>query len=141
MRKVIALAFTLLAAGTFAAYGQNYPSRAITIVVPYPAGGPTDTIARILAERMQVALSQSVIIENIGGAGGSIGVGHVAHAAPDGYTLSIGHIRTHVFNAAILKLDYDVVKDFAPISLIADTPNWIVAGKSVPADDVKGLIA
>ncbi|MGB7176897.1 MAG: tripartite tricarboxylate transporter substrate binding protein [Xanthobacteraceae bacterium] len=141
MRKVIALAFTLLAAGTFAAYGQNYPSRAITIVVPYPAGGPTDTIARILAERMQVALSQSVIIENIGGAGGSIGVGHVAHASPDGYTLSIGHIRTHVFNAATLKLDYDVVKDFAPISLIADTPNWIVAGKSVPADDVKGLIA
>ena len=75
MRKVIALAFALLAAGTFASYGQNYPSRAITIVVPYPAGGPTDTIARILAERMQVALSQSVIIENIGGAGGSIGVG------------------------------------------------------------------
>jgi len=96
------------------------------MIVPFPPGGPTDTIARIITERMRVSLGRLVIIENVGGAGGSIGVGHVAHAAPDGYTLSIGHIRTHVFNAAILKLDYDVVKDFAPISLIADTPNWIV---------------
>jgi tripartite-type tricarboxylate transporter receptor subunit TctC len=109
--------------------------------VPYPAGGPTDTIARILAERMQVALGQSVIIEDIGGAGGSIGVGRVAHALPDGYTLSIGHTQTHVFNSAILKMDYDVVNDFAPISLIADTPIWIVSGKALPADDLKGFIA
>src|SRR5277367_6698595 len=105
MRKLAAIAFAILVACTIGAAAETYPARVITIVVPYPAGGPTDTIARILAERMQVALSQSVIIENIGGAGGSIGVGHVAHAAPDGYTLSIGHIRTHVFNAAILKLD------------------------------------
>ncbi len=141
MRKVLMLAAALLAAGVLAAAAQTYPSRVVTIIVPYPAGGPTDTIARILAERMQVALGQSVIIENIGGAGGSIGVGRVAHASPDGYTLSIGHTQTHVFNSAILKLDYDVVNDFAPISLIADTPIWIVSRKSLPADDLKGFIA
>lgn len=144
MRKIFALVFVLLAAcgaGIAAAAAETYPSRTITIVVPYPAGGPTDTIARVLAERMQAELKQSIIIENISGAGGSIGVGRVAHSPPDGYTLSIGHTQTHVLNAAILKLDYDVVNDFTPISLIADTPIWIVAGKSLPADDVKGLIA
>src|SRR5258708_5989153 len=141
MRKVIALALALLAAGTLAAQAQSYPTRIVTIVVPYPAGGPTDTIARILAERLQGALGQSVIIENIGGPRGSIRAGRVAPSAPDGYTLSIGHTQTHVFNASILKLDYDVVTDFAPISLIADTPIWIVARKSLPADDVKGFIA
>jgi tripartite-type tricarboxylate transporter receptor subunit TctC len=142
MRKVIALALAVLAAGTLLAVAaENYPSRTISIVVPYPAGGPTDTLARILAERLQGALGQSVIVENIGGAGGSIGVGRVAHAAPDGYTLSIGHTQTHVFNASILKLDYDVVNDFAPIALLADTPIWIVTRKSLPVDDVKGFIA
>jgi len=141
MRKVFILAAALLAAGALGAAAQTYPSRVVTVVVPYPAGGPTDTLARILAERMQVALGQSVIIENIGGGGGSIGVGHVAHASPDGYTLSIGHTQTHVFNSAILKLDYDVVNDFAPISLIADTPIWIVSSKTLPANDVKGFIA
>src|ERR1700758_4839764 len=122
MRKVLALALALLAATTLTALAQSYPSRNITIIVPYPAGGPTDTLARILAERLQGALGQSVIVENIGGAGGSIGGGRGAHAAPDGYTLSIGHTPTHVFNASILKLDYDVVNDFAPIALLADTP-------------------
>ncbi|HXW41123.1 MAG TPA: tripartite tricarboxylate transporter substrate binding protein [Xanthobacteraceae bacterium] len=141
MRKLVILAAALLAAGILGAAAQTYPSRVITMVVPYPAGGPTDTIARILAERMQAALGQSVIVENIGGAGGSIGVGRVAHAPPDGYTLSIGHTQNYVFNPAILKLDYDAVNDFAPISLIADTPIWIVARKSLPADDVNGLIA
>ncbi len=141
MRRVLALVLALFTLGTFAAAADDFPSRVVTIVVPYPAGGPTDTIARILADRLQGALGQSVIIENIGGAGGSIGVGRVAHAVPDGYTLSIGHTQTHVFNASILKLDYDVVKDFSPISLIADTPIWIVTGKTVPANDVKGFIA
>ena len=141
MRKAIALALALLAVTTLTALAQSYPSRNITIIVPYPAGGPTDTIARILAERLQGALGQSVIIENVGGAGGSIGVGRVAHATPDGYTLSIGHTQTHVFNASILKLDYDVVTDFAPISLIADTPIWIVTRKSLPVDDIKSFIA
>jgi len=145
MRK-LALALSLLvsglpAVGLTGAAADTYPSRTITIVVPYPAGGPTDTIARILAEKMTMDLGQSVIIENVTGAGGSIGVGRVAHAAPDGYTLSIGHTQTAVFNAAIMKLDYDPVKDLAPIQLIADTPIWIISRKSLPADDVKGLIA
>jgi tripartite-type tricarboxylate transporter receptor subunit TctC len=141
MRKLVALVLTILAACTIAAVADVYPSRTITIVVPYPAGGPTDTIARILAEKMQAALGQSVIVENISGAGGSIGVGRVAHSPPDGYTVSIGHTQTAVFNPAIMKLNYDPVKDLAPVSLIADTPIWIVSGKAVPADDVKGLIA
>ena len=143
MRKAIALTFALLAtvAATLMAQAQNFPSRTITLIVPYPAGGPTDTIARILAERMGTALGQTMIVENIGGAGGSMGVGRVAHTTPDGYMLIIGHTQTHVFNAGILKLDYDVVKDFAPISLLADTPIWIVVRKSLPVDDVKGLIA
>ena len=143
MRKVLVLSFALLAAATAAltAHAQSFPSRTITLIVPYPAGGPTDTIARILTERMGTALGQTMIVENIGGAGGSIGVGRVAHAAPDGYTLSIGHTQTHVFNAGLLKLDYDVVKDFAPISLLADTPIWIVVRKSLPVDDVKSFVA
>lgn len=120
---------------------QAFPSRIITIVVPYPAGGPTDTIARILADRMSAALHQSVIVENISGAGGSIGVGRVARVAPDGYTLSIGHVQTHVLNAAVMKLPYDVVDDFAPISLIADTPIWIISKKSLPAEDFKSFLA
>ena len=81
-----------------AAAADNFPSRVVTIVVPYPAGGPTDTIARILADRLQATLGQTLIVENISGAGGAIGVGKVAHAAPDGYTISIGHTQTAVFN-------------------------------------------
>ncbi|HEX4043022.1 MAG TPA: tripartite tricarboxylate transporter substrate binding protein [Xanthobacteraceae bacterium] len=141
MRKLVALGVLFVAMGLTAAAADTYPSRTITLVVPYPAGGPTDTIARILAARMQPALGQSVIVENVSGAGGSIGVGRVAHASPDGYTISIGHIQTAVFNPAIMKLNYDALKDLAPVSLVADTPIWIVAGKALPADDVKGLIA
>src|SRR5271156_2085010 len=103
MRKFVALGLALLALGAAAAAADTYPSRTITIVVPYPAGGPTDTIARILAERMQAALGQTIIIENVSGAGGSIGVGRVAHSPPDGYTLSIGHTQTAVFNPSIMK--------------------------------------
>lgn len=124
-----------------AARAQTYPSRVITVIVPYPAGGPTDTIARILADRMGTALHQSVIVENVSGAGGSIGVGRVARAAPDGYTLSIGHVQTHVLNAAVMKLPYDVVNDFAPISLIADTPIWIISKAALPTNDFKSFLA
>jgi tripartite-type tricarboxylate transporter receptor subunit TctC len=124
-----------------AARAQAFPSRVITIVVPYPAGGPTDTVARILADRMGAVLHQTVIVENISGAGGSIGVGRVARAAPDGYTLSIGHVQTHVLNAAVMKLPYDVVDDFAPISLIADTPIWIISKAALPATDFKSFLA
>ena len=111
MRKVIAIALALLAATTLTALAQSYPSRNITIIVPYPAGGPTDTIARILAERLQGALGQSVIIENVGGAGGSIGVGRVARETPDGYTIDIGQWDTNVANGAVYPLTYDHLDD------------------------------
>src|SRR5262245_59320262 len=96
------------------AHAQSYPSRPITMVVPFPAGGPLDTVARIMGERMQVALGQSVIIENVAGASGSIGLGRVARAAPDGYTFVAGGTPTHVLNGAVLTLSYDLVKDFQP---------------------------
>src|SRR6266545_1524922 len=124
-----------------AARAQAYPSRPITIIVPFPAGGPTDALARILAEHLRTSLGQPVMIENVSGAGGSIGVGRVARAAPDGYTVSIGHWQTHVLNGASYQLPYDVVKDFEPVSLLADTPQWIVARKTLPAKDLSELIA
>src|SRR6202045_2159661 len=133
MRKVIALAFALLAATTLTAWAQSYPSRNITIIVPYPAGGPTDTIARILAERLQGALGQSVIIENVGGAGGSIGVGRAAHSTPDGYTIDVGQWDTHVA-AIIYNVNYDLQTAFAPIGLISLNPQLLVARRGFPAD-------
>src|SRR5215813_8500593 len=123
------------------AQAQTYPSRPVTIVVPYSAGGPTDTLARILAERMRGPLGQSVIIENPTGAGGTIGTGRVARAAPDGYTVILGHWQTHVVNGATYRLQYDVVKDFEPVSLVADCPVWIVARQALPAKDLTELVA
>jgi tripartite-type tricarboxylate transporter receptor subunit TctC len=120
---------------------QSYPSRPITMVVPFPAGGSTDAVGRILAEPMRVLLGQPVVIENVGGAGGSIGVGRVARAAPDGYTLDIGQWDTHVANGATFSLSYDVVKDFEPVALLSSNPFLILAKKAMPADDLKGLIA
>src|SRR5215831_18395859 len=108
------------------ATAQGYPSHPITMVVPFSAGGPTDTIARIMAERMGRALGQTVVVENVTGAAGSIGVGKVARAAPDGYTLSIGHWSTHVVNGAVYQLPYDVLKDFEPVAMIATNPQLIV---------------
>jgi tripartite-type tricarboxylate transporter receptor subunit TctC len=144
LRAIAAIAileFCQAAAMSGGASAQAYPSRTITIVVPYPAGGPTDTIARVMAERMKAPLGQSVIVENVTGAGGSIGTGRVARSAPDGYTLSIGHNQTHVLNGAIQNLNYDVVKDFEPIALIADTPIWIIAKKALPPNDLKEFVA
>ena len=137
---IVGLVLFQTALVVYGAKAESYPSRAITLIVPYPAGGPSDTLARVITERMKTALGQSVIIENVTGAGGSIGTGRVARSAPDGYTLSLGHIQTHVINAATQNLQYDVVKDFEPITLIADTPQWLVTRKSLPADDVKSFI-
>lgn len=123
------------------ARAQSYPSRAITIVVPFPAGGPGDTVGRILAEKMRVSLGQPVIVENISGAAGSIGTGRVARAAPDGHTLALGYWGTHVVNGAIYKLQYDVVKDFEPIAQLPGQPLLVVAKKTMQANDLKELIA
>jgi len=118
-----------------------YPLRAVTLVVPFPAGGPTDTIGRIVAEGLQSALGQPVIIENVPGATGSIGTGKVARADADGYTLILGTVATHVFNGAAYSLKYDVAKDFDPISLIAFDPQIIAVKKEFPAVDLAGAIA
>src|SRR6185295_6441295 len=120
---------------------QAYPSRPITIVVPFPPGGSTDVIGRILAEKMRASLNQTIIIENVGGAGGSIGVGRVARAAPDGYTLDIGQWDTHVANGATYSLPYDLQNGFEPIALISSNPYLILARKDMPGDDLKGLVA
>jgi len=120
---------------------QNYPSHSITMIVPFAAGGPTDTIARIVAERMGKALGQTVVVENVTGAAGSIGVGRVARAAPDGYTLSIGHWSTHVVNGAVYELSYDLLKDFEPVAMIATNPQLIVTKTTVPASSLTELIA
>jgi tripartite-type tricarboxylate transporter receptor subunit TctC len=126
---------------TGTARAQVYPSRPITMNVPFAAGGPTDTISRIIAERMRASLGQPVFIENIAGADGTIGVGRAARAAPDGYTLSVGQWGTHVLNGAAYSLQYDVLKDFEPVSLLTSNPYIVVTKKAVPANDLKELIA
>ena len=126
MRKVLSIALAIFVASIVTAAAETYPSRPITIVVPFPAGGPTDALGRVLADRMKRALNQSVIVENVTGAAGTIGAGHVAHSAPDGYTTILGHWQTHVVNGATFTLSFDVVNDFGPISLIADCPMWLV---------------
>jgi tripartite-type tricarboxylate transporter receptor subunit TctC len=111
------------------------------MVVPFPAGGPSDTLARILADRMSASLDQSIIIEDVNGASGSVGLGRVARAAPDGYTLSIGHWGTHVVIGATMNLSFDVLNDFEPVALLADTPIWLVARKDLPQKDLRELIS
>ena len=127
----IALAAILGSIGS--APAEVYPSRPITMIVPYPAGGLFDALARILAEPMRAALAQTVVIENVGGAGGSIAVGRVARAAPDGYTVAIGSADQFVVNAAIYALPYDVVNDFEPVALVMSGPLLIVSKTAVPA--------
>src|SRR5262245_26699410 len=140
MRRLLAAIGLMLLAGVVGAQAQGYPSRTITLIVPFPPGGSTDAVARILAERMQPVLGQSLIIENVGGAGGSTAVGRLARAAPDGYTIDIGQWDTHV-GSVIYKLNYDLEKDFDPVGLISINPQLMVAKKALPADDLKGLVA
>jgi tripartite-type tricarboxylate transporter receptor subunit TctC len=135
----LALAFSVgLGAG---AYAQPYPSRPVTIIVPFPAGGPTDTLARILSEPMRKSLGQQVVIENVTGAGASIGVGRAAQAAADGYTLSIGNWTSHVGAGAMYPLAHDALLELQPVSLISTTPLMIVGKNALPPKDAKGLIA
>ena len=122
------------------AFAQPYPARPISLVVPFSAGGPTDTIGRIMGERMGRTLGQTVVIENVTGAGGSIGVGRVARAAADGYVLGIGHVGTHVINGAIYELQYDLLKDLEPVAMIATNPQLVVSKYAVPAKDLKELL-
>ena len=140
--------FLHLAAGAAAlpalariASAQAYPTQPITLVAPFPAGGPVDLIARILGEHIRGLLGQPVLVENVAGAAGSIGVGRVARAAPNGYTLIVGQWSTHVANAAIYKLQYDTLADFQPIALLSSNPGLIVGRKNLQANNLNQLIA
>ena len=139
MRRLV-VAAALAAFAVAGAQAQTYPSRQITLVVPFPPGGSTDVAARIMAERMRPILGQPIIIENVGGAGGSIGVGRVARAAPDGYTIDIGQWDTHV-GSIIYKLNYDLQTDFEPIGLISVNPQLLVAKKNLEANNLNELVA
>jgi tripartite-type tricarboxylate transporter receptor subunit TctC len=141
MTKLLIATLIALATTTAGTQAEVYPSRALNLIVPAAVGGPTDAIARILAERMRTSLGQSVVVENVPGAGGTTGVGRVARAAPDGYTIVMGLSSTHVVNGAIYKLPYDVLNDFDPVVLISSTPHLIVSKTSVPAKDLQELIA
>ena len=139
MRGFWAALSLLILASAVGAQAQTFPSRPITLIVPFPPGGSTDAAARILAERMRAPLGQTVVIENVGGAGGSIAVGRVARAAPDGYTFDIGQWDTHV-GSIIYKLDYDLEKDFEPIALVSNNPQLMVARNGLPANTVGELV-
>jgi tripartite-type tricarboxylate transporter receptor subunit TctC len=137
----IFFAAVFAAVWTTTAPAQTYPTKPITLVVPFAAGGPSDIVGRMLAERMKAPLGQPIIVENVGGAAGSIGVGRVARAPADGYTLLLGIWGTNVVNGAIYDLPYHVMNDFAPIGMLAVNPSIIVSKKDIPANDLKGLIA
>jgi tripartite-type tricarboxylate transporter receptor subunit TctC len=138
------LAAVLLAAtlhGTGSAMAQGYPSRPIVVVVPFSAGGPTDALMRVLGERMRASLDQPLLVENVTGAAGTIGVAKVARATPNGYTLSVGHWSTHVINGAIYPLTFDLLKDLEPVARLTSYPMLLVAKNAIPAKDVKEFVA
>src|SRR6266702_1162531 len=139
MRRILVALVLAIFAGIVAVQAQTYPSRSITLVVPFPPGGSTDTAARIMAERMRAPLGQPIIVENVVGAGGSIGVGRLARSAPDGYTFDIGQWDTHV-GSIIYKLDYDLEKDFEPIGLSSNNPQLMVGKIDLPAKNLAELV-
>ena len=135
-----ALVVAVLSGVAGLAAADDYPSRPVTMIVPFPAGGPTDAIGRVIAEGMRPTLGRPVIVENIGGAGGSLGTERIAFAPPDGYTLGLGNTVTHVFNGAIFPLKYDVVNAFAPVGLLVSEAAIIVVRKDLPANNLRELI-
>jgi tripartite-type tricarboxylate transporter receptor subunit TctC len=141
MKALLAAASIIIAATTASAAADTYPSRPITIVAPTTAGGPPDTIGRIIAEPMRQKLGQPVIIENVTGAGGSLGVQRVARAAPDGYTVSIGHLNSHVFTGAAYNLSFDLLKDLAPVTMLTSAPMIFVVRNGFPPNNLKELVA
>jgi tripartite-type tricarboxylate transporter receptor subunit TctC len=141
MRRTIWAALLAVLSIVGPARADSFPSHQITMVVPFSAGGPTDAMARILAERMRVTLGQTILIENVTGAGGSLGVGRVVRSPPDGYTISIGHLGTHVANGAVYKLGYDLVTDLEPVVLLPSNPMVIVSKNAVPAKTLPELLA
>ena len=141
IRFLLTVATAIVFAASTPARAKDYPTRPITLVVPFAAGGPVDTLARIIAVPMARTLGQPILVEDLPGAAGSIAVGKVAKAAPDGYTLSIGHWATHVINGAIYPLQYDLIKDLEPLGMIATNPMLIVASPKIPVDTFAELVA
>jgi tripartite-type tricarboxylate transporter receptor subunit TctC len=139
-RAWLMLAFGLIG-GTAPAGAQPYPAHPITMIVPFAAGAPVDTVGRVIADRMRVSLGQPLIFENVSGAGGSLGAARAARAAPDGYTISLGNVSSHVLAGAMYQLSFDALKDFEPVVLLASSPQLIVSKNAVPANDLKALIA
>lgn len=140
MKRFFAAGLLATLALTSPSHAETYPSRPITVVVPFAAGGPSDAMMRILGERMKVSLGQPLVIENVTGAGGSIGVARVVHSPADGYTIGFGHLGTHVANGAIYKLNYDLVGDLEPIVLLPSNPMVVVSKNTIPAKSLKELI-
>src|SRR2546422_9991425 len=132
-----ALFFSALVSAAFPAFSQTYPTRPITMIVPFAVGGPTDTIARIMGERMGKTLGQQIIVENVTGAGGSIAVNKLARSAPDGYTVGIGHIGTHVIVEAIQPVQFDVLKDLDPVGMICTNPQLLIAKMATPSKNLQ----
>ena len=143
MRRIptILIALLGLVCAVIRSAAETYPSRPITMIVPFAAGAPVDLVGRQIAERMRQSIGQPVILENVSGAAGSIAVARAARAAPDGYTISLGNISSHVLNGAVYNLSIDVLKDFEPVALLASNPQLILSRNSLPASDLKGLIA
>jgi tripartite-type tricarboxylate transporter receptor subunit TctC len=139
-RDFLTAAIGMAAAWPAVARAQTYPSRPITLIVPFAAGGPTDVLARILAEHMRGTLGQTVVIENVTGASGAIAGQRAARAAPDGYTITIGHWGTHVLNGAVTALQYDVLNDFEPVALVGNGPQLIIGRPKLPAQNLQELI-
>jgi tripartite-type tricarboxylate transporter receptor subunit TctC len=141
MRRTVLAALVATLAFGVSARADNFPSRPITIMVPFAAGGPSDAMARILGERMRTVLGQPLVIENVTGAGGSVGVGRVVRSPADGYTIGFGHLGTHVANGAVYKLGYDLVADLEPIVMLPSNPMIIVSKNAVPAKTLNELLA
>ncbi len=142
LRRALFMIFALygLAAPSDVAMAQNFPLRAVTGIVPAPAGGPLDVLVRVMAERMRQSLGQPLVIENVSGAGGTVGVGRVVRATPDGHTLSVGYLGTHVLNGAIFRLQYDLSKDFEPVAMLPSTPLLIAGKRALPAKSLTELM-
>jgi tripartite-type tricarboxylate transporter receptor subunit TctC len=140
MRRIVLAALAMLTFGGNA-LAENFPSHPITIIVPFSAGGPSDAMMRIMAERMKVTLGEPLLIENVTGAGGSLGVGRTVRSPPDGYTIGFGHLGTNVANGAIYKLGYDLVTDLEPVVLLPSNPMIIVSKNAVPAKSLGELLA
>ena len=141
LTALIAIAVAGIASHFTPSFAQTYPSKPITMIVPFAAGGPTDALARVLADRMRQTLGETILVENVTGAGGTIGVTRAVKSAPDGYTLSIGHLGKHVINGAMYTLPFDLINDLDPVALVASNPMMIVSKNDVPAKNLKELIA